>query len=322
MAPLPWLSPSVWWSMCLFRSSVHQVLRFWNLMIDEGTESVETIMRSWFPSADSLSSGHIMELVSWTLYNVPFKDTHAKQRRVVERVALRCRGLMRKSIVTEAHDDSCCNMMHTREPLAPAWKPLGFYLLVQFFGAMAHGILRFCGFELRTEGDLEYYYHTGRNEISAREAQLPLVILHGVGGFPPLMFLMLRLVRARPDTPLIVPLFPHCAMLVPPFNPPPLASNSSLVKGIHAIVSQHSPRSCPPRAAFMGHSLGTALLASVLKTYPTLVATAMFVDPICFLLYKTVRAWALLASCCMRCARAMCRRCHTRRLCVRAAACL
>ena len=78
-------------------------------------------------------------------------------------------------------------------------------------------------------------------------------------------------------------------MLVPPFNPPPLASNSSLVKGIYEIVRRHSPQGCPLRAAFMGHSLGTALLASVLKTYPTLVASAVFVDPICFLLYKTVR---------------------------------
>jgi len=41
-----------------------------------------------------------------------------------------------------------------------------------------------------------------------------------------------------------------------------------------------------PRAAFLGHSLGTALLASLVKASPRLVAASLLADPICFLLYQ------------------------------------
>ena len=265
-----------------------EVLRFWKIICDEGG-SVEATLRAWFPNASVLYTQHLEELVSWTLYNesANCSTLHGERRRVVARVTAQCQAAMRDvDLVDGPPAESPLGMLHTLEPLASAWKPLGFYLLVHNFGALAHVVLRYSGFELRTCDDLDYYYHPGAGSARAPRSS-PLVVLHGVGGFPPLVFLFLWLRMSKPDTPLIVPLVKHCAMLAPPFNPPPLASNAALVRAIAAMVCRHAVDPTAPRAAFMGHSLGTALLASVMKAHPALVSAACFVDPICFLLHKS-----------------------------------
>ena len=275
-------------------ADVEECKRFWNVILSEGGESVERILRGWFPGSGNLHRSQIDELMAWTLFNTPASRCDSEQRKTMRHFSERMRTAMEMNAATILDGDEPCSrgMLHTLEPLAAAWKPLGFYLLVRNFCTLAHIVLTCVGFKLCTcsETDLEYYYYPGKPATDVdSDSQVPLVVMHGVGGFPPLVPLLLKLRKARPGTPLLLPLFSHCAMLPPPYDPPPLASNSTLVRAIQAIVTRHSPSNVEvPRANFIGHSLGTALLASMIKAHPTLVASALFIDPICFLLYQSV----------------------------------
>ena len=51
---------------------------------------------------------------------------------------------------------------------------------------------------------------------------------------------------------------------------------------LRVMLARHTPQGQQPRAAWFGHSLGTAAVASVLKLAPELAAGAVLSDPICF----------------------------------------
>ena len=40
------------------------------------------------------------------------------------------------------------------------------------------------------------------------------------------------------------------------------------------------------KAKFIAHSLGTSVLANVVRKYPDIVASTIFIDPVSFLLYE------------------------------------
>ena len=143
-----------------------------------------------------------------------------------------------------------------------------------------------------------WYWWRGHEEEPEAGATLPLVVLHGVGGLVPYVPLLLLLRRMRPAGPLLVPLLPHCALHTPAFEPPLPLDTTILVADLEAVVRRHAATAAgpaaagptaaagPPRAAFLAHSLGTAIFASFVKAHPLHVAASVLVDPICFLLYR------------------------------------
>ena len=168
-------------------------------------------------------------------------------------------------------------------------------------GARAHdrlsgALLGACGFELRRQGPLEYWFHpaTARPTNSQADSHvsdgaLPLVVLHGVGGLTGYLPLLLRIRSLQPEWPLIVPLFPQCSLPLPSHDPSPLPADhiKLTLDAIVAMIARHSSNSrSSPRAAFLAHSLGTAVFASLCKAHPTVIGPSLLADPICFLLYR------------------------------------
>ena len=54
-----------------------EVKRFWTVVLSEGGESVERVLRGWFPGTDALYARQIEELIGWTLYNVGLSELDA-----------------------------------------------------------------------------------------------------------------------------------------------------------------------------------------------------------------------------------------------------
>ena len=333
---------------------IANVLAFWEQIL-EHEDDIESILRGWYPGEGELLAGNLLDMVGWTLYAVPAESLKGRQRETAESVLAKVRKVIRAqtgTVFREGYNPRRECMMHTLAPLSRCWKPLLFYLGTQAVRAVAAALLRRRGFALRSISGLDYWHHPG-NDIaaaaaaaplrtgavasasssssstsssapassSAAEPHMPIVVLHGVGGFWLYLPLCLDLRRIRPDAPIIMPILRHCSILAPPFDPPPPLDTTDVVAGIAAAIRIHAPPSAPksdrhfttvpsassfsssyaqgavapaaaaqpparPRAAFLGHSLGSALFASIAQQQPDLIAAALLVDPICFLLYR------------------------------------
>jgi pimeloyl-ACP methyl ester carboxylesterase len=176
-------------------------------------------------------------------------------------------------------------MLHTLGSLQPCHKPLCFYLALEAGTSVASFILRRCGFVLRSvvlgeHAPLQYWQRAGIDD-----GTVPLVVLHGVTGITAYVPLLCRLASSVGwGGDLLVPIFPTAAMNALPSLEQPPQPMPHVVECIREMVHRHAGST--PRAAFLGHSLGTGVLAALSKRCPELVAAAAFVDPICFLIYR------------------------------------
>lgn len=275
-----------------YEDDTAEALRFWNVAIAE--EDVEGTVRGWFVGDGTVRQENLMELIAWTLSGRRAADCEPTHRSLAKSVLDRLLRACRPNAFPTGYDDSLRCMTHTLEPLASSYKPLIFYLAHRAVHEVAGCGLRLFGFELRREGALVYWYWPGDGACPS----MPVVVLHGVGGLAPYVPLLLQLRSMQACWPLIVPLLPHCAIRLPEHDPPPPLDTTVLVSELAAVVRRHSSSvgaagavnaanaATPPRAAFLAHSLGTAIFASLAKTYPKLVAASVLVDPICFLLYR------------------------------------
>ena len=301
-----------------------EVQRFWSRAIaEESPTNIDILLRGWFLGDGPLLAGNLLELIGWTLYAMPLAELSITQRDGAERVLARLMQRMAPvASFPPGYNSKRVCMLHTLEPLEPdAYKPLAFYLITRTARELAWALLRRRGYELRTHGVLSYWFHPGSaasppaspasvavelhattSATSTTPLSPPLVVLHGVGGLVPYVPLLLALRRARPHNAQFVPLLPHCALLTPPYDPPPPLDTNRLVSGLAAALRAHAHHhhggaASAAKAIFVGHSLGTAILASVAKSYPQLIGAAMLIDPICFLLYKRDVVYNFLYNC-------------------------
>ena len=279
---------------------------FWPRVLAE--DPIEDIIEGWFVGDGELRVGNIEELVGWTLYARPAPSLSVEQRAVRDDIVAQCLAKMQTQFAPGYNATRVC-LLHTLEPLAICYKPLIFYMVVQAVRDIAWRVLAWRGFELRSHGGCRYWYHPGSSggegatdaarataappAVTPPAPAAPLVVLHGVGGLVPYVPLLLRLRADRPRAPIVAPLLPHCSIFTPPFEPPPPLDTSRLVAGLAEALrslARNAPgasEAAPPTPChFFGHSLGTAIQASMVREHPSLVASATFVDPICFLIYR------------------------------------
>ena len=275
------------------------VALFWDYVLQH-EDDIESIVRGWFLGDGPLLAGNLFDFVAWTLYARGATELSAGQRATATGVHSRLLRVIRAqngTAIGDGYNPNLQAMTHTTAPLAGCWKPLLFYLITQTIRAVAGTVLRRRGFELLSMGELEYWYHPGSSAPASAAASaeafppspsppLPVVVLHGVGGFALYVPLALDIRRLRPEAPIVMPILRHCSLLAPPFDPPPPLDTTHVIASLAAALQRHAPASAPPRAAFLGHSLGTAFFASVAQQRPELIACTLLVDPICFLLYR------------------------------------
>jgi len=152
-------------------------------------------------------------------------------------------------------------------------------------------LMRRLGFRQHEESCLTYWHRPAPpSEDGAARASTPLVFVHGVGLGPlPYIGFIEDLTRSS-DGPLIVIELPFVAQRLTGMSRAPQAART--VDAIEAALRRHNIQA----ATFVGHSLGTIYLSWVARLRPSLLASAVFIDPICFLLHHSKVARSFLYS--------------------------
>ena len=117
----------------------------------------------------------------------------------------------------------------------------------------------------------------------------PLVFVHGVG-LGPLPYIGFISSLKKLKAPTIVVELPFVAQRITTGFRQAAASQTQVVEDIEAAMGSHGIRA----ATFVGHSLGSVYLSWVAQLRPQLIASAVFVDPIVFLLHHHKVAHAFL----------------------------
>jgi len=123
----------------------------------------------------------------------------------------------------------------------------------------------------------------------ARRASSPVVFVHGVG-LGPLPYLGFIEQLLQDGSPLLVLELPFVAQRLSALGERTAPQQARTVQAIADAMHTHGL----PSATFVGHSLGTVYLSWVAQLQPSLLASAVFLDPIVFLLHQPKVAFNFL----------------------------
>lgn len=261
----------------------NEALNFWETVLSESPAALERLMQSWFLGEGEVLYENAQDFVAWSIYNerAPLL-LGAQKQHVVRSILSRLESALGRTFHPGRSETLRC-MTYTLEGLTPCHKPLIWYLSIQSVHKMITLLLRAYGFHFYQAGRLSYYY---RPSCGAETSSSPIVFLHGVLGLLPYVVLFHTLTRQ--NTAIFIPIFPEFSISTPPTVQSASASmnTTELVVAIRTMVTHHTAPYAVPRASFIGHSLGSGLLAAIIKAAPEIVASAAFSDPICFQLYQ------------------------------------
>ncbi|RKP24297.1 hypothetical protein SYNPS1DRAFT_17418 [Syncephalis pseudoplumigaleata] len=124
-----------------------------------------------------------------------------------------------------------------------------------------------------------YWYRPGRQATTGEQEMLPIVITHGIGiGMVSyLKFIWHVFHVTRGDAPIYLVELPHVSMRFHGRAP----TVPETVRELDAALVEHGHS----RAVFVGHSLGSTVVAGMCRHARKRVAAAVLIDPICFLLH-------------------------------------
>ena len=179
-------------------------------------------------------------------------------------------------------------------------RPLFYYAITEGInGLYTPHKMRAHGFRHYVADGLGYWFHPGDGTAHATEVgrisskhtkvtRTPIVFVHGVG-LGPLPYL--HFVEAMLDgSPLLVIELPFVAQRLSGSGERTALHQASTVAAIRRAMERHHLMA----ATFVGHSLGTVYLSWVAQLAPQLIASAVFIDPIVFLLHQPKVAQSFL----------------------------
>mmetsp|Transcript_5575 Transcript_5575/g.15001 ORF Transcript_5575/g.15001 Transcript_5575/m.15001 type:complete len:739 (-) Transcript_5575:1603-3819(-) len=189
----------------------------------------------------------------------------------------------------EGHNKELSFMAHLWQPLRCSYRPLAFYLLIEYLFFMKHVVLLSLGFRAYKHAGFKYYVYgklpnmRGRKEGQqlkgveledpAHSSQVPILFLHGVGmGLFPYMGFIAQL--ACTGQPVVAFECNHLGMRWVSHIP----DADEVVEAIAGVLRKHDV----PRMAVAAHSYGTLHSSRLLQMYPQLVQSICLIDPVNF----------------------------------------
>eukprot|EP00899_Mesostigma_viride_P009905 jgi/Mesvir1/18916/Mv18903-RA.1 len=120
----------------------------------------------------------------------------------------------------------------------------------------------------------------GAEDASSDEQQRPIVFVHGVGvGLVTYLPFVRALARSqRGSRPILMLELPHVSMKLGAAVP----RMSTIARSAKRAMAEHG---LGP-ALWVGHSLGTFIVAAVNELHPELIHSVVLIDPVCFLLWE------------------------------------
>ena len=172
------------------------------------------------------------------------------------------------------------------DPVPAYPKPLLYYTSIVGIDKWCNIILWSLGFVRKRAGAVTYWILESdhdRNALKSSADMPPVTFVHGVGvGLMTYVTFIVSLTYAYPlgsRPPLILVELPHVSMKL---NVEVIPSMPKVVEGISMMLQENNFR----QSIFVGHSLGSFVLAAVLYRAPSLIAGMVLVDPVCFKLWE------------------------------------
>lgn len=176
---------------------------------------------------------------------------------------------------------------YSADPLLQiATYPLGFHLFVLLGSEIPLRImLKNRGFQKRHVGPVAYYHFAGAPDDetdsgSNKKKKMPIVFIHGIG-IGLIAYIQLIDYFLETGRPILLPEIPYVSGFRPWQGPNSVLSPAVVASTMTAMLATHRY----PKATFCGHSYGTSWLSYVCKYTPSIVAAALFLDPICYCLH-------------------------------------
>lgn len=266
---------------------------------------------------DELRRGNVEEFIAWAQHSALPRALRPTEREQVDESLRRLEARLSSADVPFAfplgHNEKLHTMRHNLDPPARhiLHRPLLYYLLtdVLFQRVLTPFYLRRLGFKphrvtsrrhRHTRGaPLRYWYHPGLAQCSrarsdgatgavpsaaASAARAPIVFVHGVGfGLLPYTGWARKLLHAARGAPVMLLCLPFGAQQLGAelgWRRTPAHAEQATWE-VALALRKHGHR----EATFVGHSLGTTVLTWLCRLRPRLVASSVFIDPICFLLH-------------------------------------
>jgi pimeloyl-ACP methyl ester carboxylesterase len=160
----------------------------------------------------------------------------------------------------------------TIDPPAIFHRPFVYYVAVRVIDLLCRLLLQLLGFVRKTDGTLPFYMRTGPSKLPA------IVFFHGLGiGLISYIPFVIALSISYPDRNILLFEMPSITMR--------LVENHVLPKEFAAHVADCLYSLGLTRNIVAGHSIGTACVRWMDLYHPELVASRLFIDPICFQLW-------------------------------------
>lgn len=178
-------------------------------------------------------------------------------------------------------------MAHIWEEIRCYYRPLIFYIFIEYIYLAKHLILISIGFKFHRHENYTYYVYNhclnGKNGKNGNNSnKVPILFWHGTGiGLFYYKEFLTRLILT--GQPVIAFESPFLGMRWVSHIPEP----DEVVDGVQAILTKHGIK----RVCIGAHSYGTLHVSRYLQRYPEAVQSVYFIDPVIFFMFtgKTVQ---------------------------------
>jgi hypothetical protein len=279
-------------------------------------DDIERFLSGWFLGADicEIYRENLKDFLAWAFF---YEDYEAMRQNLGSEYGIR--QLDDLNWMVCAFDRKFeLNMKPGRNPnvqcmrlnldrLEPIHKPFFYYFLLYTLEFLFSIVLqRLSGFKkYRSRGEQELLAYWGQDcpeELKQNRTKVsywyrpatsfnpkmkPLVFIHGIGVGLFGYFTFFRKLWSQYDAQIFVVEMPHVLTRLFPFYQPVIEDVPSDYEMVLALESMLNRHSVDERigATFVGHSLGSTVVTWMVKHRPALVKRAIFIDPVCFLLY-------------------------------------
>mmetsp|Transcript_2165 Transcript_2165/g.3193 ORF Transcript_2165/g.3193 Transcript_2165/m.3193 type:complete len:483 (-) Transcript_2165:147-1595(-) len=237
-----------------------------------GVYTWQQFISGWFCHApcESVRKENMREFLAWCMYNKTNRQLTPGQRRTTSRMIGKFESKFSMKFKS-GYNPSTKTIAFTHEPLEWFHRPLLVYLVSWGLRAVTDVIFILFGFRYQDQNGISYMYKKGPHKTR----DLPVVFFHGLyTGTELCMPFLLRMCWNRSALLIRIPhINPSLTKVAP--------SRSEMMESFEQIIAKHKIA----RACFVGHSFGTCCVSWMAKHHPEIVAQAVFLDPVCFLLF-------------------------------------
>mmetsp|Transcript_614 Transcript_614/g.1255 ORF Transcript_614/g.1255 Transcript_614/m.1255 type:complete len:550 (+) Transcript_614:258-1907(+) len=262
------------------------------------SRSVIEWIEAWFLGAPvaQIKRGNITEFLAWAFFTKYPEEMSEEERGLLDDLVNQSERRLQLTWEEGYNPETKCIRINF-DPLHVWSHPFLYYAAVRTLVAATRQTLRLVGFSyhcLGTDAERFSYFHCAPpprlgtvivgGKPTETQPKLPIVFLHGLGtGLSPYLRLLLRIASERE---LFMIELPEISQVGVEKGPLP----NDMAEKIQGMLQAHGHE----QACFVAHSYGTVVLSWVIRARKSMVAKAVFLDPVCFLLVQPDVAFNVL----------------------------